>query len=96
MVFEEDHKPCTVHHMNFFAIRLDVANGRSKALTAMTVDFAKMPSPRDFGWVASGWKVNLPANAIIESNVKDAGNGDVSFVPSGKTYKTFYSGALRQ
>jgi hypothetical protein len=94
MVFQDDHKPCTVHYMNFIVKKLEIAQGGPQVLTAMTVDFTKIPSPRDFGWAAGGWTVNLPANAITESNVKDAGNGDVSFIPSGKTYKTFYSGVF--
>jgi hypothetical protein len=74
--------------------KLEIARNGTKLLTAMTVDFSRIPSPRDFGWVAGGWTADLPANAMIESNIKGEEGGSVSFVPTGKTYKSFYSGSF--
>jgi len=91
-IFQDEHNPCTVHYINFFALGLEVANGkRNFPLTATTVDFTKMPSPRD---INMRYSIYPPAGSMIESAVKDAGNGSVSFVPTGKTFKSFYFGSF--
>jgi hypothetical protein len=97
VVYQDKNKPCTVHYINFIDQKLRIANGGSNLLTAATVDFDRMPSPRDFGssytsgvgGTMMSWIANLPAHAMIETTVKHEKDDSLSFPVTGKHWKTF-------
>jgi hypothetical protein len=89
MIFQDKEKPCTVHY-------IDLPGGQVP-LTAMTVNFKRMPHSTDFGssyvsGIGGRWRhghVNLPADAMVESSLKRGENDSVTFNPTGKGWKTF-------
>jgi hypothetical protein len=96
VILQGKDKPCTVHFSNQLALP-----------TLRTVDFNRMPGPRDFGYTRFGggiggppqqsWFIdNLPADAMIETSVKKDENDIVSFVPTGRRWKELYNLGSRQ